>query len=339
MTLFPLTKFQMKPNLKDAPPEITVGEGFHPLERQLPISFKYFRLWVMILLAGLLVGCFGSGTPEAALTPTPTFANVTGDAYTIMNTQACLIKEFPTIQTDENRNLGNLMAWSPDGEIFSYITPFSGVWGWYDGNLVLYSAKDGNEQVTRDIKVGGDLTWSPDGSRLAFLALRLPENRYTVMVRSMVDGSIQDLFATLTPTDSYSSQKGIVGWKNSSVLQISESCGVDCAQILEYDLSTGATQTLEEVRATEDPSLRIQTNLPTSTPNPEWLLANYSPDFSHVFFVDSRDVLWLADPNDQTKYPLDIGFNSAEETSWSPDSRTLAVRGQEKIFLFSLDCP
>lgn len=315
MILFNLTKYQMKPFL------------------------KYSGLWFLVLITGLLAGCSGNGSQEPALTPTPTFANVTGDGYTIINTQACLIKEFPTIQTDQNRILGNLMAWSPDGKMFSYISPFSGTWGWYDGNLVLYSIQDESEQVTRDIKVSGDLTWSPDGSRLAFLALRMPENRYTVMVRSIADGSIQDLFPTLSPTDTYSSQKGIVGWKNSNVLQISESCGVDCAQIIEYDLTTGSTQMLEEVRATENPSLSIQTNLPTSTPNPEWLLANFSPDYSHVFFVDSRDVVWLADPENQTKYPLDIGFNDSEETSWSPDSRTLAVRGQDKIFLFSLDCP
>ncbi len=289
-------------------------------------------------MVGLLVSCSSDDTQDGSFTPTPTYANVTGDGYQIINTQVCLVKELTSIQTDSNRDLGTLIAWSPDGTLLAFVEPFTGSWGWYDGDLALYSLAEDTITTSSDIKVSGDLTWSPDGSKLAFSALRTPENRYTIMVRSTADGTITDLYKTLNPTDAYGSQKGIIGWKNNNVLQLTERCGVDCVQQVEYNTSTGAITQLDEVRVTEDVSLKPETNLPNIAPNENWLNTNFAVNLEHVFFVDDRDVAWIATPNEQTKFPIELGYNSVEETSWSPDSRMIAIRGQGAIFVYSLDC-
>jgi WD40 repeat protein len=297
-------------------------------------------IWLFVLIAGLLVSCSADeDTTDTAFTPTPTFANVTGDAYTIVNTQVCLITTLNSIQTDANRDLGTLIAWSPDGSQLAFVEPFSGNWGWYDGNLAVYDLTNGRSVVSKDIKVSGDLTWSPDGSKLAFTALRVPENRYTVMVRSSADGTITDLYKTLTPTDAYGSQKGIIGWKNENVLQLTERCGVDCVQRVEYDTASGQITQLDEIRPTEDASLLPVNNLPSLVANENWLKANFSPDLQRAFFVDNRDVAWIAALKSQIKFPLDIGYNTVAESAWSPDAQEIAVRGQGTVFLFSFDCP
>jgi hypothetical protein len=302
---------------------------------------KLARLLVFLVLSGLsglaLAACSSGGSSDSLdITPTPTLAIVTKDNYSLEPVRACTVEDFAPIQTDKSQ--GTLVSWSPSGHKLAYVAPLNRDWGWYEGDLVIYDLDTQQEQATRDIQVAGDITWSPDGAHIAFIALHTPENKYTVMVMDLAEGTTVDLYPNLPSTDSFDSLKGIDGWSGNSLLDVSEVCGVDCVDIVEHNLTTGQGQTLREIRRGDDTSLDLITNQDISSVDENWLLANWSPDEKWVFFTDSRDVAWLAQPQQQLKFPIDIGDDKAVETSWSADSQYVAVRTASHIFVFRAGC-
>ena len=299
---------------------------------------RFLLISINFLLLGILLGACSSSNDQALadITPTPTFVVVTKDNYALLPDQSCLVSTLVSIQTD--REQGTLISWGPDGHSLAYVRPENDYWGWYDGKLVIYNLDTDSEIVSKNIRVAGDVTWSPDGSKIAFIALHPPENRYTVEVMTLADGSVQDLYPNLAATDSYASLKGIGGWTSNSTLDVSEICGVDCIDVVEHNLVSGQSQTVKEVRRSEDTSLAIQRNEGSVSVDATWLLTNWSLDGKSVFFADSKDVAWIAHPATKSKFPLDTQTDETIETAWSPDSKYIAVRTYDYLFLFQPEC-
>jgi len=301
-------------------------------------------------LRNLLVKCLWWGSLlwlSAACTPlagnqavteiTPTAfvaADLTNDGLAVIPSRACLLQQAVVIQTD--RQMGDMLAWSKDSAHLAFITPVNDSWGWYQGDLVILNVLNGESRRTKDIRVAGDLTWSPSGEKIAFVILRPAEAQYSVGVYSLADGRTLDLY-DVAVTDEFSSLKGIVGWRSDQVLQISESCGVDCVRYLEYNLLSGVKTVLEESRPGQDTSLRIVLNQPGVVPNRNWRNANWSPDARRVFFTDRTNVAWIGDLTASTKAALPMETLPVAESKWSADGQLIAVRTAENLYIFGVD--
>ncbi len=250
---------------------------------------------------------------------------------------ACLVAEDAVIQI--SKPFGNLLAWQPDVDRLAFVSPVGRSWGWSVGDALIAPIDSGEPVNTNEIQVAGDLTWSPDGLWLGFVTLRPADNQYSVEVWRPTDGSLIDLFPQGATTDSFASRKGIVRWVDSNTLQISESCGVDCSRLVRVSVLGGEQRVLQEKRAAEDNSLKVDLNQPEGiTLFANWITPNVSPDEMSVFFSDDKDVGWIGNIEEQMKYPLDLKGGSVLESKWSSDSRYLAVRTEEKVLVFKVDC-
>lgn len=298
-----------------------------------------FRL--LLGLFGILLilgGCSVLG-PEKEIqeaTPTPLPTTNPEEGLRVVVPTACQVRSIPTIHVDEVA--GDMIAWSPDGDTLAYIAPENKEWGWYSGDLTLLSMETGEERATRDIKVTGDITWSPDGSRIAFTALESTENIYTVIVLSTADFLTTNLYGASAATDEYGSRKGVLKWTNDSRVQVAETCGVDCSRIVEFDLIGQGQRVIKNGRKQDDHSLEVVLNQGKTAANPDWLLANTSPDGAHVFYSDENGNAWVVNPAAGTKFQIDLAMGEALESKWSPDSQLLAIRTNEKVFIYDLKC-
>jgi dipeptidyl aminopeptidase/acylaminoacyl peptidase len=298
---------------------------------------KKFCVW---LLFGSLIlgGCTNLGlvSPDTQPTLTPLPTTNPDEGLRVIAPTACQAIVEPTIQAD--RPAGDLVSFSPDGKILAYVEPYNQKWGWYNGNLTLLSLETGESRRTRDLKVAGDISWSPDGTHIAFIALHTTENLYTVVVLSTSDFTPLDLYAAGAVTDEFSSQKGIVGWVDASRIEVEESCGVDCSRAVEISISGQGQQVLTTGRWQDNTSLNITLNPPEGAVNPDWSLVNVSPDGAKIFLVDKNGLAWVAAPDVKTKFQLTLDQGDVQESRWSPDSNLLAVRTNENIFLYDLNC-
>lgn len=297
------------------------------------------KLVFILILSGLLLsGCSQLGLAPVSNIPTPTPLATTNpkEGLQVIPQAACLVKKFPSIQVD--KPAGDLIGFNPEGSVLAYVAPINNRWGWYTGNLTLLSLDSGETRATRDLKVAGDLAWSPDGSRIAFIALHPTENLYTVIVMSTSDFTPLDLYASGAATDSFGSLKGILKWTDTSRIQVDESCGVDCSRVVEFSISGQGQTVLSTGRQQDNTSLNLTINPPTEAVDPEWLNTNMSPDGSRIFYADKNDNAWVTIKDTATKYQLVLDQETAQESKWSPNSQLLAVRTDENIFLFDLKC-
>lgn len=293
-----------------------------------------FILSAMVILAGCSVLGPERGVAESTPTALPTTNPEEGLRVTVST--ACEVRALPTIHVDEMS--GDMLAWSPDGEILAYVAPASRDWGWYSGNLTLISMETGESRATRDIKVTGDISWSPDGSHIAFTALDPTDDIYTVQVLQIADFSSVDLYSTGAATDDFGSRKGIIKWADNSRVQVAETCGIDCTRFVEINIADQQKRVIESGRKEDNQSLEIPLNQGSLEINPEWSLANMSPDDSKLFYSDNDGIAWLASPDEGFKYRIDLDLGDALESKWSPNSQLLAVRTDEKVFIFDLEC-
>ncbi len=296
-------------------------------------------LFFGILTFGLLAACSPLSTdgPVEITAEVPAALDPIGDGLPVTSSPACKIADFSVIQTDLDQ--GDLVAWAPEELTIAFIAPIGRSWGWYEGDLFLYNLINNEEQSTRDLKVSGDLTWSPDGRRIAMVVFRLPESRYTVMVMDIGSGQMTDLYGVSAATDEFSSRKGIISWTNNQTLRVAENCCVDCVRIVDHDVSQGIARDVETIRHNQDTSLHITLNQPGISPNPNWFNANWSPDESLVFFTDRNETAWVADLAREVRFPLDSAIRGPQESKWSFDSRYLAVRTPEAVYLYDTICP
>ncbi len=192
----------------------------------------------------------------------------------------------------------------------------------------------------------GDLTWSPDGTWLAFVAFRPNEGLYTVMAVRADGSGLIDLFPTdLARNDSRSSQKAIIGWRSDSTVQVMVSCGEECRQAFDINVNepsqVALTPTVVKDYTLLREYLQISQNALTITPAAypkNMVTAKWSPDERLVAYLDRRGILWMLSVEEKINYILDIGLRDVYEIQWSSASDTLAIRAEDKIFVFEIPC-
>lgn len=254
-----------------------------------------------------------------------------------------------------NKAQGDLIAWSPDGTKIAYLAPQPSS-SWYVGMVSLAQGPNLEQRsaLEANIMAVGDLNWSPDGSMLAFVALRTDENVQTVMVTRTDGSGLTDLFPfDKAHSDQRSSQKAISEWTDASHVLVLTSCADDCQQEVEINVLTGAvsqagTSARRNAMKTPTPGvvkvldgLEPQVNLESYDPKvyPRGFSdPNWSPDRQRVLYLDRRGLLWNLDPASKSQYLLDIGLRFVDETKWSPDGKRVAVRAEDRIFIFNLSC-
>ena len=311
-------------------------------------SFQHlFSLACLLLFASacsvLDAGSAGSADGQPTVTPLPT-ASFPG--FRTVAPQACRIAEQRAIRIDAPQ--GDLLAWSPVENALAYVAP-TGSDTWMVGEL-MWLAEPGFDTPERmAVHVFGDLEWSPDGRYLAYVSLRPGEGLYTagVVIPPGIAAPVsvpRDLFPDeAARSDDWDSQKAIVGWSSDTHVLVLTSCGLDCMQPITVSVVTGLANASAPTQPRHWDIWDIRNNQPSSLPAEFASLAqqaNESPDGLRVAYLDQGGGAWLADFAAQTQFPLDIGeFGTAYETAWSADSQYLAVRVDDRVFIFSFQCP
>jgi len=298
------------------------------------------QIIIFISLTILLTGCSslpGRLPSDELTTATPLPESSTDDGLAVQPPDACLVGEDNVVQS--NNPLGDMLAWQPGEAKLAFVAPVGRSWGWGVGDAVIASLSSRESISTSNVRVAGDLTWSPDGTWLAFLALRASDDQYTVMVWQPSDGSLIDLFSQGAASSEFSGYKGIVRWFGKNRLQISESCGVDCRQLIEVSILGVEQRIAQQIRQGEDTSLELALNHPDGFALFEdWVNPNISPDGRSVFFSDENDTAWIGYIEEGVKYPLALNNGTPLESKWSDDSRYLAVRTEQQVLVFKLHC-
>ncbi len=285
-----------------------------------------------------------SGTPV----PTPTRDS---SGYQAIPSQSCQVADWATTQSDKPQ--GDLIAWRPKTTDIAYMAPAERS-SWYIGTLMLAKGPDFKQknELAAAILAAGDLTWSPSGEQLAFLAFRPNENVYTVMTVKADGSGLTDLFPTdLARTDARTSQKSILGWQNENTLQVMASCGEECRQSYDINITTPPGPVLTPTPVVDyrelTNSLQINRNVqefdakqfPKILSDPNYnTIPNWSPDGQMIAYLDKKGLLWLLSIPQKVNYLLDIGLRNVDETQWSSDSHYLAIRAEDRIFLFQVPC-
>ena len=257
-----------------------------------------------------------------ASSPLPT--QMVGQGMRSAKSTACLMWEDASISTDTNQ--GDLLAWSPNGESLAYVRPENNRWAWFVGDMVVYDFVESEETyASADLEVFGDLTWSPDGNALAYVVLDPAIKTYTAHVVDLTtESDILVFTGASAQTDEWSSTKGIRSWTDDRSVVVTSSCGLDCSRVYSYNIETGVMTISGETRKNEDLSL-VLTNEMTS-PDGVWQLD-----------VDNLDNLWLANTETGRAFILLVA-TEVSELKWSPGSKYLAVRIEEKVQVYQLDC-
>ena len=315
--------------------------------------FRSLTLSILLIAALVLSGCQpGEGADAPAIAQTPsTTPDVLG--YTTGQSPACLLADWSGMQT--NKLQGDLLAWSSDSARLAYLAPQPST-SWYVG---LTAVAEGPRFEQRSILVPnimavGDLNWSPDGSQIAFVALRSDESLQTVMVARSDGSSLTDLFPfDQARSDLRTSQKAISGWSDANHLRVITSCEEDCQQEYDINVTTGTsrpdgaaerrnalkTPTPGVIKVLDglEPVVNLQSynekEFPKGLSKPNW-----SPNKKQVLYLDRRGLLWNLNPSSKSQYLLDIGLRFVDETKWSPDGLKVAVRAEDRIFVFELTC-
>ncbi len=238
---------------------------------------------------------------------------------------------------------GDLISWSPLTDSVAYIASTLGS-SWNVGELNLLSAPKFDSPDRLATQAAGELTWSPDGSSIAYLGLRLSDNLYTIGL-AFPDGRVsRDLFpGEAARTDNYASQKAILEWLDSDRLRVLTSCGINCLQGLDITTSAGlSSPTADTIQQPWD-MWAAHTNHPPQIPSDYADLPgqlNWSPDFRQIAYIDERGGLWIIDDEGASSYPVDIGaYATATETDWSFDGHYLAAHVDQNLKIFTFDCP
>lgn len=309
--------------------------------------------WLLVLV--FLTGCSAlSGNaqddPEIQPTLTPT-ADALG--YQAVPSPACLVADWPGTQSDKMQ--GDLIAWQPGGTGLAYLAPSLSS-TWYTGVLSLASGDKFVNRVplTSNITASGDLTWSPDGMRLAFVAVRVDEGMQTVMVINQDGSGLTDLFPLDSArTDARTSQKSILKWLTSDQVRVLTSCGEDCQQAIDFNVRDGSSLPDPTTQRKNADSVFNRTGTksldglePITTvieydaeKYPRVFNApNWSPDTSQVMYLDRRGLLWVLNPKTKKQFILDIGLRLVNETKWTENGRSVAVRAEDRIYVYEIPC-
>jgi hypothetical protein len=321
----------------------------------IPAGKRLMLALCLTFLLGLLAPACATmpaaqGTePAEALTPTTT-PDVLG--ISVISSPACLTTSWSTIQT--NKLQGDLIAWDSTSERLAYVAPIPSS-SWYVGALTVTTSPDFTEHtpLAPNVTVIGDVTWSPDSERIAFVALRGDESVQTVMVARVSGRDVSDLLPLDQAGTTSSSQKAVISWLDSNQVRVMSSCAEDCQQALDANLSSGEVRPFgeqerwsENTPFTPGPSKTLDGLQPElnevsfdAALFPKYFNSpNWSPDRESVVYLDRRGLLWLLRVSDKTQYLLDLGLRFVNETKWSPDGKRVAVRAEDRIFMFEVPC-
>lgn len=323
---------------------------------------RKFPLFLAAALLGgalLLSGCkYLSANPadsaaSGTAAPTPT-RDPSG--YQVVPAKACQAIDIATAQVQNSSPQGPMLAFQPGSQNLAYLAPTTRT-SWYVGDLTLLKAPDYQTSIrlAPNVLVAGDLVWSPSGSRLAFLAYRVSESLYTVMTVQANGKGLTDLFPTdLARTDARTSQKSILGWKDDATLEVMTSCGEECRSTYDLRADTPAGGPLTPTQVADyrslQQSLQLHPNMPSynpehfpksmPTPDPVKITPtqNWSPNNLLVAYIDKRGFPWMLSIQEKVMYPLDIGLRDVYEIAWSADSQAVALRAEDRIFLYQAPC-
>ena len=305
------------------------------------IPFQVWIKWVgclTLLFAISACTVLGGGSEQPTPTPVPT-SSVPG--MQVITPQACLVAEQGMIRVEQSQ--GDLIAWSPVRDSLAYIAATQAS-SWNVGELSLLSAPKFDSPVSLASGAAGELSWSPDGSALAYLGLRRSDNLYTIGLAYPNASPALDLFSgEAARTDDYSSQKVILEWLDNSRLRVMVSCGLDCMQTMDISVDNNIYSLVGDPT---QPTWRMwspHTYQPSSIPDEYASLPgqlNWSWDEQHIAYIDEQDNAWVINIENDTLYPLDIGeYGTAVESDWSYDNQYLAIQVDQSLRIFSFNCP
>jgi Tol biopolymer transport system component len=201
-------------------------------------------------------------------------------------------------------------ALSPSGDLIAVLTT-----RWNDLDVAILSAKDG--KVFRPLTKGftnhyesivygafqgkKDLTWSPDGDRVAFFARK--ENERILLIHSALNGNLVRTISIPGVDDEVSP-----AWSPDGKSIAFEGVKEGVTDIFAYDLETGAIRNL-----TQDPFFDS---------NPSW-----SPDGTQILYnrrIGPYSKVFLADSQDPSrKVQLTFGDSDDLQPSFSRDTKTV----------------
>lgn len=220
---------------------------------------------------------------------------------------ACLIAELPSKEGSPWET--HLFDWSPDARSLAYIAPEN-----TDADALLITGAPRFGAPKRLVSnARGDVYWSPDGSQIAFVALR-PDDLETVMTIASDGSDLRDLFpGEIAQTDPGKGSKGIGGWVDRSSLWVMTNCGTGCRRLWQLNLQDGA---LEEVSFYSGANHAIWGS--------DYI---WSPNRSHVVLVSGGDFqLGIRSAGGQAIQWLSGEYVGPIKTifaDWSPDSSSL----------------
>ena len=308
--------------------------------------YKYLFLLSCLFSFSLLAGCsvlqaqMNRVTPTVEASPTPITLPTQLSVITRVESQTCQVAELVAIQTDKPQ--GDLLAWSPTGHQLAFVQPVNQYSGFYIGDLTVYDAATKQTVFTsKDQAVFGDLTWSPDGSAIAFAALDQTAGVYTIKIVTLADGIEVDIFGDAARTEDYASQKGIFSWKNPSDLVVTSVCGSDCVRLYQYNTVSQTLNPQQEIRYNENTSLTLVNDI-TSTEG-YWQI---NTDNKNNTWITSGGTSYITDKLDNSKITTNgdsrisllIADTAIREAKFSKDSQYLAIRTADKVFVFQLGC-
>ncbi len=333
-------------------------------DREAPFSTKRLpkihsiSIFSMLLLLSVLTGCSTlmaqlqpidpqSATLTAMITPTVVQPTLDLKGNAVLEDDSCLVASSASISTFDDAEDGGIFTWASAANIFAYVAPEGRYWGWFSGDAVVWDFSENEmepaEMATTGLKVFGDFAFSPDSKELAFVAFRPSDNIYTIMVADLASGlkTTVDLFpGTAAETDAYSSSKSVIDWIDNERLRVSTSCGVDCEKILVADRISNLLTEEEEVRkkghtGREFPQHVIEYD---DRVYPAMSQPNWSPDEKYVFYTDTQDKAWILNTQDKSQFELPLRGGDILQSLWSADGSYLALRKEESIEVYKIDC-
>lgn len=324
------------------------------------------RKWICLTLL-FLTGCsLFPGLPDvlpravvnAEPTPTPLPTSQAPD-FSVVESPACLVTTLSSLHTGLSAIQRDLTAWKPQGDLMrfspaddslAFVAPGGGT-NWFLGRLRIATGTkfDVLLNPAPDAGVFGDLTWAPDGAQLAFVAFRNPDV-YTILTVAPREGATpMDLFPDRSAyTDTWGSSKAIREWTSAGLIGLS-ACGDDCDQAYRLDPAGAPPQPYGEqtrrVPGRLDPTRSVPAYDEAIFPK-KMLLTNWAPGGERMVFVQgadftlsqSYDRVWVVSIAERRMFEVSVERETPVETQWSRDGSLLAVRTEDRIYVYRVAC-
>ena len=288
-----------------------------------------------------------SATLTAMVTPSVPVPTLDLHGNEVLSYEACEPYSVVSISIMEDRPIGPIFAWADNADLFAYVAPENRYWAWFSGDAVVLDFSNDplspKEMTTTGYHVFGDFAFSPDLQHLAFVAFRQSEKLYTVMIASLDSElkTVRDLFSgSIAATDEFSSDKSVIEWQDDANVRVSSSCGIDCEQIYLANINTGKIVLEEETRkyGHEGRTFPMNTHDYDVRDYPVMAQPNWSPDNRIIFYTDTQNKSWILYDQEKKQFELTIEGNRVLQSLWSYDSEFIALRTEDKIHIFKVNC-